>query len=36
MSICTVVLNSIKAVIVSGVAMACLHVRSCLTASMLL
>ena len=28
-STCTVVLNSIKAVIVSGVSMACLHVRSC-------
>ena len=29
MSTCTVVLNSIKAVIVSGVSMACLRVRSC-------
>ena len=29
MSTCTFVLNSIKAVIVSGVAMVCLHVRSC-------
>ena len=28
-STCTFVLNSIKAVVVSGVAMVCLHVRSC-------